>query len=126
MLSLAFKSLKPGAYVFSSIMTRIGALIYGLKHNPAGILYQDRAKKLWETGTDDKFVEATEYFTHAYFSQPEETNPLIESVGLKPLHMVGAGERFGERFELFHSLKKEQKAAWLDLVIDNCEDKHRV
>ncbi|MFW5707948.1 MAG: class I SAM-dependent methyltransferase, partial [Bacteroidota bacterium] len=85
MLKLAFDNLKPGGYLFSSFMTRTGALVYGAKHNPKGILYHDGAKKLWETGTDNHFVEDTEYFTNAYFAHPEEINSLIEQVGLKPL-----------------------------------------
>lgn len=126
MLKLAFDNLKPGGFLFSSFMTRTGALVYGLKHNPEGILYHDGAKKLWEKGTDNRFVEDTEYFTNAYFAHPEEINPMIESAGLKPLNLAGAEGIFGERFELYHSIDDTLKNAWLDFIIENCEDTHLV
>lgn len=107
-------------------MTRTGALVYGLKHNPKGILSPNGAKKLWETGTDDRFIESTEYFKHAYFAQPEEINPLIEMAGLKPIHLAGAEGVFGERFDLFHSLDDSLKSAWMDFIIENSEDTHMV
>ena len=125
-LNLAYENLKPGGYLFSSFMTRTGALVYGLKHNPEGILYHDGARKLWQTGTDNRFVEDTEYFTNAYFAHPEEINPMIESAGLTPLHLAGAEGVFGERFELYHSMNDNLKKAWLDFVIENCEDIHLI
>ncbi|MCB0806035.1 MAG: class I SAM-dependent methyltransferase [Bacteroidales bacterium] len=124
LLKLAYNNLKPGGFVFSSFMTRTGALIYGLKHNPEGINFPDGAKKLWETGTDDKFVEATEWFTNAYFAHPEEVNPLIECAGLKPLHLAGAEGPFGERFELYHELQPDLQKKWMKFVIDHAEDTH--
>ncbi len=122
MLELAFAHLKPGGYLFSAFMTRVGALVYGLKNNPKGILYPDGAKKLWETGSDESFVEATEWFTDAYFSHPEEINPLIEQAGLKPLHLAGVEGIFGERFELYHKLDEELQNRWMDFIIGHCED----
>jgi len=125
-LKLAYANLKPGGLVFSSFMTRTGALVYGLKNNPRGILYPDGARKLWETGTDNKFVEDTKWFTNAYFSHPEEVNPLIEKAGLKPLHLAGAEGPFGERFELYHKLDHQLQNEWMKFVIDYCEDPHFV
>lgn len=121
-LTMAYDNLKPGGYVFSSFMTRMGALVYGLKNNPKGILYADGAEKLWKTGTDERFVEDTEYFTNAWFSHPEQVNPLIEQAGLQPLHLAGAEGIFGERFELFHQLEEHLKPYWMNFIIQNCED----
>ncbi|MGM0666567.1 MAG: class I SAM-dependent methyltransferase [Bacteroidota bacterium] len=122
MLRLAYDHLKPGGYLFSAFMTRVGALVYGLKNNPEGILYADGAEKLWETGTDDSFVEATEWFTNAYFSHPEEIKPLIEQSGLKPLHLAGVEGVFGERLELYHQLDKKLQERWMGFIIGHCED----
>ncbi len=123
-LGLAVAHLKSGGFVFSSFMTRTGALIYGLKNNPKGILYPDGAQKLWKTGTDDTFVEATEWFTNAYFAHPDEVNPLVEKAGLKPLHLAGAEGPFGERFELYHQLDHHLQNEWMKFVIEHAEDKH--
>lgn len=124
LLETARSHLKPGGLVFSSFMTRTGALLYGLKNNPRGILYPDGARKLWETGSDKRFVEDTEWFTNAYFSHPEEVNPLIEKAGLKPLHLAGAEGPFGERFELYHKMNHQLQNEWMKFVIDYCEDPH--
>lgn len=125
-LQMACSNVKPGGYVLSSFMTRMGALIYGVKNNPRGILYPDGAEKLWETGTDDRFVEATEYFTNAWFCHPEQVQPLVEEAGLQPLHLAGAEGLFGERFELFHHLEEGLKKQWMEFVINHCEDPHMV
>jgi 2-polyprenyl-3-methyl-5-hydroxy-6-metoxy-1,4-benzoquinol methylase len=125
-LELAYQQVKPGGYVFSSFMTRIGAMVYGVKNNPEGILRKDGVKKLWETGTDDHFVEATEWFVNAYFAHPEEVNPLVEQAGLTPIHLAGAEGIFGERFELYHRLEDELKKLWMDFIIEHCEDPRMV
>ncbi len=126
LLEKSRKHLKPGGYVFSSFMTRMGAMVYGLKNNPRGILYPDGAKKLWETGTDDRFIEDTEYFTNAWFSHPEQINPMIRKSGLKPLHLAGAEGFFGERFELYHQMEKNLQEKWMQFVVDQCEDPRMV
>lgn len=117
---------KPGGTIFSAFMTRTGALVYGLKKNPAGILYEDGVRKLWNTGTDDRFVEATEWFTNAYFAHPEEVAPLIKEAGLEPLRLAGAEGIFGDRFELYHGLDAHLKQPWMDFIIENCEDRHMI
>ncbi|NCA84657.1 MAG: class I SAM-dependent methyltransferase [Clostridia bacterium] len=126
MLTMAYDNLKPGGYVFASFMTRAGAMVYGLKNNPKGILYPDGALSQWETGTDNRFVEGTEYFTHAYFAHPQEVAPLLEKAGLKPLALAGVEGIFGERFELYHRLEEDLKNAWMDFVIKHTEDPHLI
>lgn len=125
-LKMAKENVKPGGYIFSSFMTRIGALVFGLKNNPEGIRFKEGAEKLWNTGSDDRFIEATEWFTNAWFTHPEEVNPLIEEAGLQPLHLAGTEGVFGERFELYHGLDEDLKKPWMDFVIDHCEDMHMV
>lgn len=124
MLKTAHTALKPGGHLFSAFMSRVGALVYGLKNNPGGILSPHGADKLWTTGTDDDFVEATEYFSHAYFSHPEEIPGLIAEAGFGHLHLAGVEGPFGERFELFNNMEEKLRKAWLDFVIRHCEDPH--
>lgn len=125
-LDLASRNVKPGGYVFSSFMTRIGAMVYGVKNNPGGILHNDGVKKLWETGTGARFVGATEWFVNAYFAHPEEVNPLIKQAGLNPVHLAGAEGIFGERFELYHQMEDKLKKPWMDFIIKHCEDPRMV
>ncbi|MFO8053993.1 MAG: class I SAM-dependent methyltransferase [Bacteroidales bacterium] len=125
-LNLACQNVKPGGYVFSSFMTRTGAMVYGVKNNPQGIRYQEGAEMLWETGTDERFVEGTEWFVNAYFSHPEEINPQIEKAGLEPLHLAGVEGIFGERIELYHQLEENLKKPWREFIIRHCEDIHMI
>lgn len=125
-LELACQHVKPGGYIFASFMNRIVAMVYGVKNNPQGILHPDGVEMLWETGTDERFVEATDLFVNAYFSHPEEINPLIEKAGLQPLHLAGVEGIFGERFELYHQLEERLKKPWMDFIIEHCEDPHMV
>ena len=126
LLQTARSSLRKGGVVFSAFMTRTGALIYGLKKNPEGIQSPNGAEKLWKTGTDDDFVEATEWFSHAYFSHPEEIPALIREAGMELLHLAGVEGPFGERFEIFNRMSDELRDAWLDFVLRHCEDPHLV
>jgi S-adenosylmethionine-dependent methyltransferase len=126
MLKQAYENVKPGGYIFTSFMTRTGALIYGIKNNPEGIFSPQGARELWRTGSDQKFIESTRYFTNAWFANPEDVNPLIMEAGLEPLHLAGAEGIFGERFDLFHSLDPKVQDAWMEFIIDHCEDQHMV
>jgi hypothetical protein len=101
-------------------------MVYGVKNNPRGILHPDGVEMLWRTGADERFVEATDLFVSAYFSHPEEINPLIEKAGLEPLHLAGVEGIFGERFELYHQLEERLKKPWMDFIIKHCEDPYMV
>ncbi|MFW6219161.1 MAG: class I SAM-dependent methyltransferase [Bacteroidota bacterium] len=122
LLKMAEHYVQKGGVVFSAFMTRTGALIYGLKNNPGGILNEDGTKKLWEQGHDETFIEKTEHFENSYFSNPAEIHPLIEEARLTPLHLIGIEGIFGERFELYHNLPVKEKEAWLKFIIKNGEE----
>lgn len=126
LLRKAASAVKKDGLVFSSFMTRTGALIYGIKNNPNGIRYPDGAEKLWEDGTDTRFIEETEEFTNAYFSHPDEIEPLLKEAGLESLHLAGAEGVFGERFELFHSLKEDLQHAWMEFIFKHCEENEMI
>lgn len=122
LMQKSYEHLKPGGYVFASFMSRTGALIYGLKHNPKGILYDDGARQLWETGFDKRFIEETGTFVSAYFSHPDEIPSLFEKSGLKLLNLAGVEGVFGERFELYHQMDDDLQKAWLRFIMDHCQE----
>lgn len=126
LLKKSEESLKPGGYIFAGFMNRNQAMVYGLKNNPEGIFKKDGAYTLWEKGHDSSFIESTEYFKHAYFSKPQEINPLIRESGLVPLHLIGCEGIFGERFELYHQMNKRLKKAWYEFILKHCEDEGMV
>jgi SAM-dependent methyltransferase len=126
LLKKAASSIRDDGFIFTSFMTRTGALIYGIKNNPEGVYYPDGAEKLWNTGSDDSFVEATKSFSNAYFSHPSEIEPILLKAGLKPLHLAGAEGVFSERFELFHDLDPNLRKAWLKFILRHCEEMEMV
>jgi S-adenosylmethionine-dependent methyltransferase len=119
-------TLKKGGIVFLAFMSRSAALLYGLKNNPAGIQKANGTLKLWATGTDEAFVEGTEWFTHAYFSHPEEIDPLVVEAGLKPLHLDGVEGIFGGNMELYHKLDTGMQQQWMKFNLDHVEDAHLI
>ena len=125
LLKKAYQHVRPGGYVFSAFMSRVGATIFGMKNNPDGIFKPKGPAYLWQFGTAEDFIEETETFHHAhtYFSHPDELNPLLENAGFKSLNLIGIEGIFGERFEDFHRMTKDQQEAWLQFTIDHCEDK---
>jgi 2-polyprenyl-3-methyl-5-hydroxy-6-metoxy-1,4-benzoquinol methylase len=123
LMKRAAKAIKPSGLVFTSFMTRTGALVYGIKNNPQGVLLPGGARALWKSGTDNRFIEATEQFTNAYFSHPSEIEPLLQEAGLEPVHLAGAEGIFGERFELFHNLDEKLQDAWMEFIFDHCEER---
>ncbi|MFO7842898.1 MAG: class I SAM-dependent methyltransferase [Bacteroidales bacterium] len=124
MLQIAKKHVKKNGYIYSAFMSRTAAMLYGLKKNPEGIQEKQGAVSLWKTGADKNFVEGTEWFTNAYFSFPEEINPLISEAGLKPLHLIGIEGVFGENMQLYKNLTPIIKKKWFNFISHHCEDKH--
>ncbi len=124
LLQKAKKYIRPGGYIFSAFMSRSGALIFGMLHNPEGILKEKGANYLWKYGTDEHFIEATETFEHAhvYFAQPDEINPLIKKAGLIPEKLIGIEGIFGERFDAYHQMSNDLQHAWMKFIIDHGED----
>jgi len=113
-------------YIFTAFMSRTAALLNGLKNNPSGILKQRGALQLWQTGTDDEFIEATPWFVNAHFAFPEEVESLVREAWLEPVHLAGIEGIFGERMDLYHKLDPELKHAWMEFVKDQCEEEHMV
>lgn len=114
-LKIVKENSRSGTIIFCGFMTRTGAAVYGLKHNPEGIGKRSGAEKLWTEGTDDHFVEGTEHFSHIYFSDPKEIAPLFEKAGIELLHLVGIEGIFGERFDFFIGLPTKISSNGLNL-----------
>jgi len=125
-LKRARHALKKEGHLFLGFMSRTAGLLYGVKNNPEGIQKSFGALQFWYTGTDDQFIEATKWFINAYFSFPEEIEPLVREAGLEPLHLAGIEGIFGENMELFHGLDDTLKQDWMNFIIDHCEDIHMI
>ena len=125
-LRKAANSVKKGGTVFTAFMSRTAALLYGLKNNAAGILSERGTLQLWESGTDEEFTGGTEWFVNAYFSFPDEIEPLVKEAGLEPLHLVGIEGVFGEHMHLYHGLRDDLKKPWMKFIMDHNEEVHMI
>lgn len=125
-LKKASAALKEKGYLFTAFMSRMLALVFGLKRNPEGIFKEEGVRHLLNFGTDKTFVSGTEWFKNAYFAFPEEIDPLMEAAGLLPLHLIGIEGCFGERMELLHAMDEALKKEWTAFVYRHCEEKHMV
>ncbi len=125
-LRKAASSVKKGGTVFTAFMSRTAGLLYGLKNNAEGILSERGTLQLWESGTDEEFTGGTEWFVNAYFSFPDEIEPLVKEAGLKPLHLAGIEGIFGEHMHLYHGLRNDLKKPWMKFIMDHNEEVHMV
>jgi SAM-dependent methyltransferase len=115
-------SVKTGGFVFLAFMSRSAALLHGLKNNPAGKTATNGPLRLWTEGRDDGYAVDTEWFNIAYFSHPDEINPMVREAGLKPLHLVGVEGIFGGQMELYHRLDACHQKKWMRFILDHGED----
>lgn len=126
LLKRAGDAVRKDGHLFLAFMSRTAGLLYGIKNNPEGIRKNFGALQFWYTGTDDEFVEATKWFINAYFSFPEEIEPLVREAGLAPVHLAGIEGIFGENMHLFHELDESLKQDWMNFIMDHCEDIHMI
>lgn len=126
LLQRAKNAVKKDGYLFLAFMSRTAGLLYGVKNNPGGIRKGLGALQFWYNGTDDEFIEATKWFINAYFSFPEEIDPLVREAGLEPLHLAGIEGIFGENMQLFHEMDDGLKQDWMNFIMEHCEDVHMV
>lgn len=126
LLRKAKESVRPGGTIFLAFMSRTAALLYGIRNNPAGITRTWGALQFWYTGTDDEFIEDTKWFVNAYFSFPEEIDPLVTEAGLEPMHLAGIEGIFGEHMKLFQRMDPDLQKHWMDFAISQREEPHMI
>lgn len=108
----AWRVLKPGGYLVVSFITRFAPFHDSARENP-GLVTADPAYawRLLHTGRHDNGVG----FTRAYFTHPDEVEPLMKSVGLKTVQILGVEGVTSDNEELINQLSGAEWDLWVDL-----------
>lgn len=111
-----------GGIAFTMMLTRSAAIFEGFNRWPEGILEKDGVQRLLTTGAGFNFERDPHDFEGVYCAHPGEVQPLHESLGLCQLALVGCEGMLGGRREAFAQLPAELQQAWIELVLQVCED----
>lgn len=111
----AWRVLKPGRRLFATFINRYSAFREEIKHRPWAIMeLMDEYRQVLATG-EITGPRATEGFTEAYVSLPEEVRPLMEGCGFETLALVGVEGVSGEVDEEVNQLEGEAWERWVEL-----------
>jgi len=103
----AKRVLKPSGRLFAAFITRFAPLRYYASRNPHWLARNvEAAHRLLETG-----INEVDSFT-AYFAHPTEIRPLMESVGLSTLQIIGVEGFTPRREDPVNALTGEDWDAW--------------
>lgn len=114
--------LRTDGIAFTMSLTRAAAIYEGFNRWPEGILDTAGIQRLLTTGSGFNFERDPHDFEGVYFAHPSEVEPLHESLGLSKLALVGCEAMLGGRREAFEQLPAELRQAWINLVLQMCED----
>jgi len=119
--------LRPGGKAFAMMLTRAAAIYEGFNRWPEGILDTAGVQQLMQTGQGFNFEQNPADFVSSqgvYFAQPSEIVPLHESHGFSTLALAACEGLLGGRREEVAKLKPEVQKAWIELMLQICEDKN--
>lgn len=114
--------LRPDGLAFTMTLTRAAAIYEGFNRWPEGILDTAGVQRLLTTGSGFNFERDPHDFEGVYFALPDQIQPLHESVGLSTLALVGCEAMLGGRREAIERLPTDVRQAWINLVLQVCED----
>ncbi len=108
----AIRVLRPGGVLFAAFISRYAVLRDAAKKYPEDLFENSpQTLKIIETGVN----EPESGFTAAYFSYPSEIIPMMESVGLKSLALLGAEGIVAGHEEKINELSGEAWEYWVNL-----------
>ena len=111
-LQQARRLLKPGGWIFASLITRFAGFRDAAVHGYSFVLDDPAySEKLLSTGVHDNGIG----FADAYFSHPDEVIPLGESAGFTTLRLMGCEGILAGHEEYVNSLTGADHDFWLDI-----------
>lgn len=114
--------LRVGGKAFTMMLTRAAAIYEGFNRWPEGILNHSGVQRLMTTGSGFNFEKDPHDFEGVYFAHPSEVLALHESNGFRTLALVGCEGVLGGRREALDQMSPELQAAWVQLMLEMCED----
>ena len=118
----ARRIIRSGGALFTMLLTRAAAIYEGFNRWPEGILDRPGVQRLLTTGSTFNFERDPHDFEHVYFATPAEIYPLHHDLNLRTLAVVGCEGMLGGRRDALQRLSPDLQAAWIDLILQVCED----
>ncbi len=115
-LKEAFERLREGGIIFSSLISRFGALSDLIKNVPGWIEDQSKAWSLIKIGKRPDGYPRGGF--RGYFVQPSEIAPLHRAVGFETLVVAGVEPIIAADDESYNKLQEKQRQLWLDLLFE--------
>ena len=115
-LRSAYRCLKTGGVIFSTLISRFGVLANLLKRNPSWIEDQEWVRSVVENG--HRPDDAPRGGFRGYFVRPEEISPMHETVGFRTLQIAGVEPAISAHDEDYNNLAGKQRDLWLDLLFE--------
>jgi len=115
-LQEARRVLRRGGMVFASFITRYAPVRWIAKNEPASHDYLELAKQILSTGVQRPSREARHFGrTNAYFAEPREIKPLMESEGFDTLDVIACDGVISMIDEKINELADEAFGIWVEL-----------
>ncbi len=94
----------------------------GFNRWPEGILDREGVQQLLTAGSGFNFEKNPSDFEGVYFAHPSEVLPLHEALNLRTYALVGCEGVLGGRRAEIERMTPEVQVAWIQLVLQVCED----
>ena len=114
--------LRLGGRAFTMMLTRAAAIYEGFNRWPEGILDREGVQQLLTAGSGFNFEKNPSDFEGVYFAHPSEVLPLHEALNLRTYALVGCEGVLGGRRAEIERMTPEVQVAWIQLVLQVCED----
>jgi S-adenosylmethionine-dependent methyltransferase len=115
-LKEAFDRLRAGGIIFSSFISRFGALSDLIKNVPEWIEDQPKAWSLIKKGKRPDGYPRGGF--RGYFARASEIAPLHKAVGFETLVVAGVEPVIAADDESYNKLQEKQRQLWLDLLFE--------
>ena len=116
-LRSAYRCLKPGGVICSSLISRFGVLATLLKRNPSWIEDRKWVRSVMDNGHRPYDAPRGGGF-RGYFVRPEEISPMHESVGFRTLRIAGVEPVTAAHDEHYNTLTGRRRELWLELLFE--------
>ena len=104
------------------MLTYAAAIFEGFNRWPEGIFERDSVKQLMTTGSGFNFERDPHDFEGVFYTHPSAVVPLHEGRGFQTLSLAGCEGILGGRREIMENLEPTLQKAWIELMLQMCED----
>lgn len=114
--------LRKQSTIFSMMLSHAAAIYEGFNRWPEGIFERESVQQLLKTGSGFNFERDPHDFEGVYYAHPSTIVPLHEGAGFQKLVLAGCEGILGGRREVMENLEPGLQQAWIELMLQICED----